>query len=572
MPFFLKIFPPLVLAAGMLSAAETTGPATDAAGPVAVASSTGQAATASRELVLTHRYLHLPVRTGAPKRRMSLRIDGQAHREFEIELAENQPEFWVFEDLDAHRGKTLRIEVDALEHPAESLARISQADQVPDAQGMYHEPHRPQFHFTSRRGWLNDPNGLVYQAGAYHLYYQHNPYGWSWGNMHWGHALSTDLVHWHEQPIALRPRAFGDWCFSGSAVVDTRNTSRSQSGQAPPLAAAFTSTGRGECILFSNDRGQTWKEYEGNPVVKHAGRDPRLLWFEPAKHWVMAVYDETGGKQSIAFYASSDLKAWTYQSKIDGFFECPDLFELPVDGDRSKTRWVLHAADGKYMLGDFDGRAFRPTSGKNKLQLWYGSFYAAQSYSNTPDGRRIQIGWNNAATFPGMPFNQQMTLPVELTLKNTDEGIRLMAQPVLELASLRGQKREWSALTLSNGEDPLRELSGDLFEIALEASTDGVENLGLDLRGTRLVYEPARHELVCKNVRAPLQPYNGKINLRVFLDRGSIEVFGNDGRIAMSVAAIPGGHNRTISVLRQGGPVKIDSLVVHELKSAWGQP
>ena len=136
-------------------------------------------------------------------------------------------------------------------------------------------------------------------------------------------------------------------------------------------------------------------------MVKHAGRDPKLVWYEPTQHWVMAVYDETAGKQGIAFHTSPDLKNWTLQSKIDGFFECPDLFELPVDGDAGRSRWVLYAADGKYVLGDFDGQAFHPTSGKDKLQVWYGNFYAAQSFSNTPDGRRIQIGWANGVTFPG---------------------------------------------------------------------------------------------------------------------------------------------------------------------------
>ena len=216
--------------------------------------------------------------------------------------------------------------------------------------------------------------------------------------MHWGHAVSRDLVHWTELPIALYPSEYGDWCFSGSGVVDRRNTSGFGSATRRPLVAAFTSTARGECIVFSNDRGRTWTEYEGNPVVRHAGRDPRLLWHEPTKRWVMAVYDETAGARSIAFHSSPDLKKWSFESRIDGFFECPELFELAVGGDACSRLWVLYGADGEYRLGNFDGHRFTPETGK--LRLWHGNFYASQTFSDTPDGRRIQIGWGKASRFP----------------------------------------------------------------------------------------------------------------------------------------------------------------------------
>jgi fructan beta-fructosidase len=531
-----------------------------------------QAAPAHREITLDHRYLHLPVRTGAAKRRMSLAVGGRTVREFDIELAEERPDFLAFADLEEFRGKSVRIAVDSAEPGTRMLDTITQADDIPDAAGIYREPHRPQFHFTSRRGWHNDPNGLVWQGGNYHLFYQHNPYGWNWGNMHWGHAVSPDLVHWKELPTALYPPRYGDWCFSGSAVVDARNTAGFQSGNEPPLVVAFTSTGRGECIASSNDRGRTWQEYAGNPVVKHAGRDPKLVWYAPKQHWVMAVYDEAGGKQGIAFHTSKDLKNWTLQSKIDGFFECPDLFELPVDGDETRTRWVLHAADGKYVLGDFDGQAFRPTSGKDKLQVWYGNFYAAQSFSDTPDRRRIQVGWGQGVTFPGMPFNQQMTVPVQLNLRSAEDGPRLFAEPVAELSSLRGRKHEWSDLKVSPGDNPLRGLEGDLFEVSADFSPGDSGTLGLELRGVPLVYDAATQELSCKGVKAPLKPIDGRVRLHVYLDRGSIEAFGNDGLVAMSVGSIPDDRNRSIALIRIGGAIDVHSLVVHELTSAWERP
>ena len=287
---------------------------------------------AARELVLDKRFLNLPVRHRAPKQRVKLLVEGQVAREFEIELALGEPDFWVFLDLAPFQGKRALLQADALPADSAALSAIELSDQIKGAENLYHEALRPQFHFSSRRGWNNDPNGLVYYQGEYHLFYQHNPYGWDWGSMHWGHAVSPDMVHWQELPIALYPRQFGDWVFSGSAVVDRANTAGFQTGKEAPLVAAFTSTGRGECIVFSNDRGRTWTEFSGNPVVRHQGRDPRLLWHRPTKRWVMAVYDELDGKRWIAFYTSPDLKQWKFESRIEGFYECPDLFELPVNG------------------------------------------------------------------------------------------------------------------------------------------------------------------------------------------------------------------------------------------------
>ena len=256
-------------------------------------------AEAARELLIEKRFLNLPVKNHAPKHRVKLLVDGQIAREFEIELADREPDFWVFLDLAPFQGKHAVIQVDGLGADSTALSAIEQADQIKGAEDLYHEALRPQFHFSSQRGWNNDPNGLVFYQGEYHLYYQHNPYGWDWGNMHWGHAISTDLVHWQELPIALYPHQFGDWAFSGSAVVDRDNTGGFKTGREAPLVAAYTSTGRGECIVFSNDRGRTWTEFNGNPVVKHEGRDPRLLWHRPTKRWVMAVYDELDGKRWI---------------------------------------------------------------------------------------------------------------------------------------------------------------------------------------------------------------------------------------------------------------------------------
>ncbi len=520
-----------------------------------------------REIAIEERYLHLPVRTGAPKRVMRIAAGDVVVREFEIEFADGEPSIWFFLDVQAWNGKQLRLEVAGPPDLQKALDAVTQGSDLKGSAPLYQEKLRPQFHFTSRRGWLNDPNGMVYHQGEYHLFYQHNPYGWSWGNMHWGHAVSPDLVHWKELPIALYPAKLGDWAFSGSAVVDAANTSGFKTGGEDVLVAAYTSTGRGECIVYSNDRGRTWAEYSGNPVVKHPGRDPRLLWHAPTRQWVMAVYHEAGKTQSIAFHTSPDLKTWTFQSVIDGFFECPDLFELPVDGDASKSRWVLSAADGRYVLGSFDGKVFKPDGGKRTV--WFGSFYAAQTFSNAPEGRRIQIGWARGTDFPGMPFNQQMNVPVELDLRTTEDGIRLHAQPVREAEMLRGTKKSWSNLSLPPFQNPLDGVKPDLADLQVSFRPGSAERLALDVGGAVLFYDAKKGHLSAGDLVVPAPPAGGKVLLRVLVDRGSVEVFANGGRAAACVPVKPAPNVKTFSLWALGGTAEVESLDVWELKSAW---
>jgi fructan beta-fructosidase len=520
-----------------------------------------------REVTVANRYLNLPVKHGSPKRRVRFEVGGETVREFEIELAEGKPDFWAFADVSPFQGKKLVIET-RLTDGSKALEAIVAADEIVGAAELYREKHRPQFHFTSRRGWLNDPNGLVYAAGEWHLFYQHNPFGWDWGNMHWGHAVSKDLFHWQELPEALYPKRFGDWCFSGSAVVDHDNTSGWRKGTEPLLVCAFTSTGRGECIAYSNDRGRAWTEFEGNPVVRHNGRDPKLVWYAAGRKWVMAVYDETGGARDVAFYASPDLKKWQFLSRVDGFYECPDLFALPVDGDIKQLRWVLSAADGKYLVGQFDGTRFVTDSTKH--QVWYGNFYAAQTYDSAPDARRVQIGWASGVAFPGQPFNQQMTVPVELTLRTTDDGVRLFAVPVREIDALHDSNHSWKELLLRPGVNPIGEVKGELFDIRIAFRPGGAEQVILTAREVPVGYDVKKAEVRCQGKVAPLKPgKDGVVRLQVLVDRGSVEVFGNDGQVALSAGVLVPVDSRSLALSSKGGEAKVEALTIHALKSAW---
>lgn len=516
------------------------------------------------------RYLNLPVKSGVAMQRVQVLAGNDVIREFDIELADGEPDFWTVLDLAPFQGQEIAIRLDVVERGSTILDGITQDDVIRGSENLYREALRPQFHFSSRRGWNNDPNGLVFHKGEYHLYYQHNPYGWKWGNMHWGHAVSPDLVHWTELPIAIYPAQYGDWVFSGSAVVDAASTAGFKTGEGDVIVAAYTSTGRGECIAYSNDQGRTFTDFVGNPVVKHTGRDPKVIWHESTTQWVMAVYDEQEGKKNgISFYTSKDLKSWTYQSRIEEYFECPEIFEMAVDGDASNTRWVVYAANGAYSIGGFDGRVFTPESGPHPFSFG-NCFYASQTFNGIPeeDGRRIQIGWGTI-NIPDMPFNQMMTFPCALSLRATGEGIRMFARPVREIALLHGAGHDWMNEPLAPGANPLEGIAGELFHIVAEIELGGANEIGFVIRGVPVRYDVAKAELTCGDKAAPLADEDGRIRLELLIDRVSIEIIGNDGRVYMPMGVIPSATAHGLEIYARGGTAMVTQMQVYEMKSAW---
>jgi fructan beta-fructosidase len=525
-------------------------------------------------------YLNLPVKNGAPKRWVSLLVQGRTARDFEIELAEGEPDWWAFLDLTPFRGQDVVVQVDQLREDSTALQRIEQGEAFPSADHLYNEPRRPQFHFTSRRGWLNDPNGLVFYEGEYHLFYQHNPYGWNWGNMHWGHAVSRDLVRWRELRDALYPDELGTM-FSGSAVVDWGNTAGFAQGDERALVCIYTAAGGTsrqsrqakftQGLAYSTDRGRSWTKYAGNPVLPHLvaeNRDPKVFWHAPDKKWVMALYLEGS---HFALFQSRDLKQWQRLSDVHlpGSSECPEFFEIAVRGRPPETRWVFYGGNGRYLVGRFDGRQFTAESGPHALNFG-NCFYASQTYNDIPaaDGRRILVGWGQVS-LPGMPFNQMMTFPVELTLRPTTEGLRLFAYPVREIETLRVKKHAWQDLAIKSGDNPLSALRGDLWDVALEFTAGTAREVRLVVRGEPVVYDAQKSELRCRDRTATLQPIEGKVRLRVLVDRASIEIFGHDGRLYMPMGFHPATDNLTLALEARGGQARVASLVVHELESAW---
>lgn len=479
-----------------------------------------------------------------------------------------------------------------------------------EAVTLYREKLRPQFHFSTRRGWQNDPNGLVFYKGEYHLFYQHIPSvaHFSFDSInpdlkpHWGHAVSRDLIHWQELPIALYPDEHGA-IFSGSAVIDWNNTSGFQQGDEPPIVAIFTSAGKPftQGVAFSNDRGRTFTKYKGNPVVPNIAvrdRDPKVFWYAPQKKWVMALFIDKSDpkmypemnmlelyeffldKNSYGLFSSPDLKHWTKMSdlalRVDG--ECPELFEILVDGNPKNTRWIFHGAKGRYLIGKFDGTSFTPESGPHEMQRG-NAWYASQTFNDIPasDGRRILIPYastiwmnpNDEPLYKDMPFNQSMGIPVELTLRTTEEGLRLFANPVRELASLRTKSHRLESQILRPGENPAVAIKGELLDIETDISPAKATEVVFNLRGIPVTYDAVNQELSCADKKAPFRMQNGKIRLRFLIDRTSVEIFGNEGQLYMAMGVKIPSENVSLQISAKNGDAVLNSLRAFELKSIW---
>lgn len=456
---------------------------------------------------------------------------------------------------------------------------------------IFDELQRPQFHFTPEKNWMSNPNGLVYYKGEYHLFYQHNPMGKECGYMHWGHAVSTDLVHWEHLPIALFPDNDSkdkDSCtaFPGSGIVDQNNLTGLQKGEEKTILLFYTSQKCGQRLAYSNDKGRTWLKYEKNPIIAFNetddARDPKVIWHEPSKQYVMVLYRRANNNdkhKGISFYTSKNLIDWEFKNHVIGFFECPDLVELPVNRRADDKKWVLFDGDGSYVIGMFDGEKF--ISETPKLQSDFGAnYYATQTWSNIPesDGRTIQIAWMKGAEFPEMPFNGQMTFPCELALKKYLEGTKLTRKPVkeIELLHLKGEIYENKNLIPGINKNLLNNIKGDCFHIIGNFKIKTADSFGfmvhLDKKndGTEIMYNVKTKTLTCLGKSAVVEPIDGVIKLEILLDRTSLEIFANDGKVSMSSALVPT-EKKSIGIylFNTGGEILVEKLEVFPMKSIW---
>lgn len=534
-----------------------------------------------KKFLVKKQYVLFPVNNDGKKYSIDLKSENFSTY-FDIKLASHKDsiDYWVFTDVGRYENQKIVIQSENKLDLESAFSLIHQSNVIESKIPIYSEELRPQIHFTSKRGWLNDPNGLVYYDGEYHLFYQHNPYDWSSGNKHWGHAISTDLIHWKELESALVPdEKYSIW--SGSVVVDYNNSSDFKTGKENVLVAAYTAAGNSplnkdiafQYLAFSNDKGRTWSNYEKNPVIgdlrekwgtRHI-RDPKIFWYKPGGHWVMVLFEQLGH----TIYTSNNLKEWTYQSHTEGFYECPELFELAVDGNPENTKWVMYGASGSYAIGDFDGQRFYWESGKHRYKS--GKLYAAQTFNNIPesDGRRIQMAWGRIS-FPGMPFNQMMLFPTKLSLQTTSRGIRLHCEPIEEIEKLHTKKYQWNNLSKEAMNEKLKVIDGDKLHIKCEIETIDSPKFGLMIDGNKQICDILNGDFF--NDAPYVMDANSKtIKLEIIVDKTSIETFVDGGRLYYIMAKDLNSTEKGIEfwTIGKDNKINIKNLEIYELKTIW---
>ncbi len=550
------------------------------------------------------KYLLIPVEDQAVENSVQLSVDGAPIGvPMTIRIAQNKIDYWVPIAIEAYKGKKVTLTFAIAKTTDMGLAEIKQSAEY---NFNYNEKYRPSYHFTPQYGWMNDPNGMVYLDGVYHLFFQYNPYGARWGNMHWGHAISKDLVNWQYQPTAIAPDKLGA-IFSGSAVIDHDNTAGFGKGA---MIAIYTSAGerQTQSIAYSLDGGKTFTKYEGNPVLTDANiidfRDPKVFWHAPSKQWVMSL----ATTQTITFYGSRNLKEWTRLSEFGeglgghgGVWECPDLFPLTYEG---KTKWVLFVSINpggpnggsatQYFIGNFDGKTFTPDTMDYPLWLDYGrDNYAGVTWSNVPtaDGRRLFIGWMSnwdyANETPTENFRSAMTVARTLRLAHNGEHLVVASEPVKEVESSRREPLSLADKTTSDAvtfENFLPNNQGayeltftvtpndtDSFSFALENAKGETIKYLFDCANKTLSVDRSKSSVAFnanfaeKPIKAPLTAKKS-YTVRLLVDKASTELFVNNGEVVQTNTVFPTEVYNTLRFKTEKGTLNLNDITVYKLK------
>lgn len=560
------------------------------------------------------KYLLLPVEEAAPEATVNVLVNNKADQSFQVRLAVNRIDYLVPFALEQYKGKTVTFDI----HTGNSRTNVRDAmadacwkelklsDTFDDAN---REVFRPFYHHTPVYGWMNDPNGMFYKDGEYHLYYQYNPYSSMWGNMNWGHSSSKDLISWQHHPVVIQPNGLGA-VFSGSSVVDKDNTAGFGKDA---IIAIYTSAGASQIqsLAYSLDNGMTFHVYENNPIIAadKECRDPNMFWHEKSGKWILVL--AAALEKEMWIYSSPDLKNWTKESSFghgygvqEGVWECPDLMELPVRGT-DRTKWVLicninpggpfGGSAAQYFVGDFDGKTFTCDT-KPEVAKWmdYGKdHYAAVSWSNTPEKRHTVVAWMSnwqyANNVPTKQFRSANTLPRDIELYEGSDGeLYLAATPAPEVNALRtgkalkygafsaGTKKVSRKLPVENSgiceiNLELAPRSADKVYITLSNDKDEQTVMTYDLRNSTFSMDRTASGLTDFNKDFPAItvapcPAEAKQRLRLFIDRCSIEAFEGDGRFAMTNLVFPQHPYTTISIAVDKGRCKVNDLTVNPLK------
>lgn len=564
------------------------------------------------------KYLLLPVQESNDDAKVSVLADGKIEKTINVRLAKSKVDYFVPFDLDPYRGHDILLNIVTTQNrsnirEAKDDACWKNLTLADTFDTTNREKYRPAYHHTPLYGWMNDPNGMFYKDGRWHLYYQWNPYGSKWQNMTWGHSSSADLVRWEHHPAAIEANGLGT-VFSGSSVVDSANTA---GFGRDAVVALYTSAdvNQTQSLAHSSDGGMTFEIYPGNPVLtlESEARDPNMFWDADNGRWVMSLAHALD--HEMLFFTSPDLKEWTLQGSFgkgigaqDGVWECPDLFRLKVDGS-GEEKWVLvcninpggpfGGSATQYFTGDFDGKTFiADTDAEGVIPTkWmdYGKdHYATVSWSDAPDNRRVLIGWMSnwqyAGEVPTMQYRSANTLPREAGLFRAPDGqLYLSSSPVAELAALR-DKPSVSVRNKpagGNGRNfPLPDSNGGACEILLDIDSRKAGSVDItisnnDGESALLCYDAKAHTLSFDRRRSGLTDFsqdfptvttaptfetNGKLSLRIFIDRSSIEVFGNGGKTVMTNLVFPTVPYSSVSVSAKGGNARIENLKIYPIK------
>lgn len=564
------------------------------------------------------KYLLLPVQESHDDARINVLVDGRLDRTINVRLAKNRVDYYVPFDLTPYRGHKVVMNVftnqgrSSVREAADDACwnNISLADTFDT---VNREKYRPAYHHTPLYGWMNDPNGMFYKDGIWHLYYQYNPYGSKWQNLSWGHSTSTDLVHWNHHPVAIQPDGLG-MVFSGSCAIDRSSTAGYGKNAVVGLYTSADAS-QTQSLVWSDDNGETFRTYAANPVLtlESEARDPNMFWDDDARQWVLVLAHAL--EHEMLIFTSPDMKKWTLQSSFgkgigaqEGVWECPDLFRLPVEGS-GEEKWVMlcnlnpggpfGGSATQYFIGEFDGKTFKADvdADGNIPTKWmdFGKdHYATVSWSDAPGGRRTVIGWMSnwqyAAEVPTMQFRSANTLPREVRLfKAADGQIYLSSEPSPELTALRGSLslkvrkasvgRKSRTYVLPSANDGVCEIVFDVdarksgaVEIELSNSDGGKVVMMYDAVAHTLSFDRTKSGVVDFSqdfpavTVAPTFETDNRISLRIFIDRSSIEVFGNNGNFVMTNLVFPTIPYTRLSVSARGGNAKIENLQIYSIK------
>lgn len=554
------------------------------------------------------KYLLIPVEDSAPEGEIDFVYQNSSLTGYtqKVRLSRGKTDYYVPVDMSQFDKDSIIMIVRGVPSNSICWSDIEESDDM----SLEVEKYRPSYHHTPAYGWMNDPNGMFYKDGVYHLYFQYNPYGSMWGNMHWGHSTSTDLVNWKNEGVAIAPDAIGT-IFSGSCVVDHNNTSGFGEGAVVAFYTSAKQTPWGDCqtqsMAYSLDNGKTFIKYENNPILTSSEkdfRDPKVFWYAPKEHWVMML----AVGQHMEIYSSKNLKDWTKESEFGeghgchgGVWECPDLVELPVEGTKEK-KWVLicninpggpfGGSATQYFVGDFDGSTFTNNYPEETKWMDYGKdHYATVTWNNAPDGRCIAIGWMSnwqyANNVPTRQYRSANTIARDLSLFKQDGSVFLKSEPCKEMVDARKDGRQIKTVNVAKTETISLSPQSDngAYEVELSINPGKSKEVSFALSNGKgekvlMTYDVVKKTFAIDRTKSGEVSFSNdfpavtemslskskELKLRLFVDKSSIEAFVDNGKFVMTNCVFPSVPYDMIRFESDGNRYKVNNINIYQIK------